>query len=410
MNQVICNKGEYVKIGLEELVKHIVPDSDNKCLIFCNSRSKAQHYCSELESKLNNSSIVCDVIVITGALNKHEKFWRIRILLGSQEFVIDCCFRVGVCTNACNVGIDDSRINYCVRFGLPRDLNTYFQERGRGSRQLGSPSTFVLYVELASYANIVRQILGSCVSDDAISDMSMDELQLTGLNSAISPLAIRARREIASRNASDDDDRPAPRQYDLTPQNKRDIKKRSLQELADVMKFFFLDLGCQHLRGAEYLSLGVLDNENAIGSTGEPCNSCPICCEEWKKMHLPVYREQIVRFFQSSTGRSVLPLPVSDNDPGNLTDILKKRAYWVEWIFDRPFGQIKKRQLDALMLSLIAAGIIRLRQDSSGNFTWDLAWVDSSTPMFILDNVWVGINLHEADRSRTRIVTISDNM
>eukprot|EP00956_Cyclotella_meneghiniana_P045738 scaffold382218_cov76-Cyclotella_meneghiniana.AAC.1 len=85
MKQVICNKGEYVKIGLEELIKNIDADSDNKCLIFCNSRSKAHHYCSELESKLNNGNVVCDVIVITGALNKHEKFWRIRILLGSNS-------------------------------------------------------------------------------------------------------------------------------------------------------------------------------------------------------------------------------------------------------------------------------------------------------------------------------------
>ena len=145
-----------VKKGLEEVVKNIDPQSENKCLIFCNSRSKAHHFCSELESKLNHSSIVCDVIVITGALNKNKKFWRIRIMLGSQnEYVVDCCFRVGVCTNACNVGIDDVRINYCVRFGLPRDLNTFFQERGRGSRQLGSPSTFVLYVELASYVYLV---------------------------------------------------------------------------------------------------------------------------------------------------------------------------------------------------------------------------------------------------------------
>ena len=53
---------------------------------------------------------------------------------------------------------------------------------------------------------------------------------------------------------------------------------------------------------------------------------CPICCEEWQKMHLPVYRDQLVRFFQSSTGRSVLPMPVSDSDPGNLTDIFTEAA------------------------------------------------------------------------------------
>ena len=96
-------------------------------------------------------------------------------------------------------------------------------------------------------------------------------------------------------------------------------------------------------------------------------------------MHLPVYRDQLVRFFQSSTGRSVLPMPVSDSDPGNLTDIfLKLRKYWVEWIFDRLFGQIRKRQLDALTLTLIAADIIRLKHQAS-SFSW--IWPGTMAPI-----------------------------
>eukprot|EP00956_Cyclotella_meneghiniana_P010509 scaffold14627_cov46-Cyclotella_meneghiniana.AAC.1 len=61
---------------------------------------------------------------------------------------------------------------------------------------------------------------------------------------------------------------------ELTPQNKRDIKKRSLQEMADVMSFFFFNKGCQRLRGAEYLSLGVYLIR--ICSTGELCDNCPL--------------------------------------------------------------------------------------------------------------------------------------
>eukprot|EP00956_Cyclotella_meneghiniana_P042472 scaffold248481_cov53-Cyclotella_meneghiniana.AAC.5 len=87
----------------------------------------------------------------------------------------------------------------------------------------------------------------------------------------------------------------------------------------------------------------------------------------------------------------------------------KNRKYWVEWIFDRPHGQIKKRQMDALMLTLIASEIVQLQRDSSGNFKWDLGWVDVSTPLFLSDNVWVAINLFEEDRVRTRIVTVADN-
>ena len=144
MKQAVVNKGEYVKTGLSEVVVNLPHDSDNKVIVFCNSRGKADHFAKELERKLNDAGKKFDVIVITGALNKNEKFWRIRILCGNEEeFVGECSFRAGVFTNACNVGVDDSRINYCVRFGLPRDLNTYLQERGRGSRQPGSLSTFM---------------------------------------------------------------------------------------------------------------------------------------------------------------------------------------------------------------------------------------------------------------------------
>ena len=160
-----------------------------------------------------------------------------------------------------------------------------------------------------------------CGSDvpNATEEMTLQELELTGLNSAISPLAVRARREIALRNK--EDDRPRIDRYDLTPQNKRDIKKQSLKEIADVMSFFFLSKGCQHLRGACYLTFGELDGADSIGSTGEPCDKCPICCKERHQMHLPVYRDQIVRFFQSSTGRSVLPMPVSYHLNISLTSV-----------------------------------------------------------------------------------------
>ena len=146
------------------------------------------------------------------------------------------------------------------------------------------------------------------------------------------------------------------------------------------------------------MSLGVLDNDNAVGSTGEPCDNCPICCKKWQKMHLPIYHEQLVRVFQSSTGRSVLPLPVADNDPGNLTNIIKNRKYWVEWIFDRPHDKSKSD----------SSRIVQLKRDSSGNFKWGLGWVDISTPLFLPNDVWVGENLFEEDRVRTRIVTVAD--
>ena len=95
MFQVICNKGDYVKVGVSGMVDALKADCENKGIIFCNSRAKAGHFGSELERKLNEAKKDFDVIVITGALNKDEKFWRIRIFTGDEnEFVGECSFRL----------------------------------------------------------------------------------------------------------------------------------------------------------------------------------------------------------------------------------------------------------------------------------------------------------------------------
>ena len=41
-------------------------------------------------------------------------------------------FRVLLSTNAANVGIDNNQIHMGIGLDFPRDLNTFFQERGTG--------------------------------------------------------------------------------------------------------------------------------------------------------------------------------------------------------------------------------------------------------------------------------------
>lgn len=96
MFQVICNKGDYVKVVVLGMVDALKADCENKKgIIFCNSRAKAGHFGSELERKLNEAKKDFDVIVITEALNKDEKFWRIRIFTRDEnEFVSECSFRL----------------------------------------------------------------------------------------------------------------------------------------------------------------------------------------------------------------------------------------------------------------------------------------------------------------------------
>ena len=93
--------------------------------------------------------------------------------------------------NAANVGINKSQIALQVRFDWPRDLLTYFQECGRGSRQPGVRSTCVLYADLSSYVFLLCQLVrGSEHTYITVESQSGD---CEGFNSAISPRRLPAR-------------------------------------------------------------------------------------------------------------------------------------------------------------------------------------------------------------------------
>ena len=127
---------------------------------------------------------------------------RIRFFCGIDgEYVADSCFRTLISTNATNVGIDNDHIDLVVRFGLPRDLMTYFQERGRGARQPGSVAECIVYATMSSYVSIMSQILNyNKLTDDT--DATNEELELRGAGSAITPIAKSAQKILENREAS----------------------------------------------------------------------------------------------------------------------------------------------------------------------------------------------------------------
>jgi hypothetical protein len=147
-----------------------------------------------------------------------------------------------------------------VRFDWPHDLLTYFQERGRGSCLLGVRSTCILYADLSSYVFLLCQLVRGSDHTDITIDSQPGECD--GFNSAISPRRPPAR---PTNNSHED--------FALGPTAKKCLQDRCIEELHEVVRFFCLDLGCQHERGEIYLSSGSL---NSITSTTR-CSSCTIC-------------------------------------------------------------------------------------------------------------------------------------
>ena len=149
-------------------------------------------------------------------------------------------------TNVANVGIDKSHIALQVQFDWPRDLLTYFQECGRGSQHAGVRLACVLYADLSSYVFLLRQLVRGSEHRAVIDDNQSGQCE--GFNSAISP------RQAATRQAN-----TSQEDFALRPIAKKRLRDRCFEELLKVLRFFCLDLGCQHERGEIYLSSGYLD-------------------------------------------------------------------------------------------------------------------------------------------------------
>jgi len=94
----------------------------------------------ELEKKLDHKRLLVDVVNINGSLDKIDKFWPFRLFCDDRH-TGHGQFRALVTANTSNVGIDKHSVALQVRFEWPRDLLTYFQERGRGLRCQGEQST-----------------------------------------------------------------------------------------------------------------------------------------------------------------------------------------------------------------------------------------------------------------------------
>ena len=65
-----------------------------------------------------------------------------------------------------------------------------------------------------------------------------------------------------------------------------------------------------------------------------------------------------------------------------VSSVFSSSSYWVEWIFDRAFSGIRKVDVDAVILSLLAAKLVSLGLSKMGVMVWDLVWTDSNTPRY----------------------------
>ncbi len=378
----ICNPGDYVKLGLGDVVDFLRNDASKSVVLFCNSRSLALKLTQSLESKLNSALLSnADVLVVHGKQSLTDKIYRTRIFCeeGGGEELEDMSFRCLIGTSAINVGIDKRKVARQKRCEFPRDLPTLFQERSRGSREKGAASTWTGYFDLASLQYLRQQLYQSRADGEGEMPVNVERI---GFNSMVTPLKVKAAR-LADR----------PKQlpsYTSRAQNKKN-RARARQELNDVLSFIGLNRGCMHCRSEVYLHSGVLDKEEAGVSLVDgrsPCvTQCAICTGEWDEYFLPVSKKHVREFFRSGAGREY-PMTVCPKIA--VSHHLWVDGYWKEKIFDRK-SRVKRVNVDALFISLIAAGMIDIER-SREQLRWNLIRDGNDQPIVDDDNKWGGIN------------------
>ena len=93
--------------------------------MFLGSKRQFHRVTDETKRKLNEALSNADVIHVHGLLDKHEKFWFVRIFC-AQLCVAELGAQIIVGTAAVNAGIDNKAVNLVVNMGFTCDLCTYF--------------------------------------------------------------------------------------------------------------------------------------------------------------------------------------------------------------------------------------------------------------------------------------------
>ena len=384
---------DYVKKDLNQVVQFLEANPTRCVCIFVNSRGLSHKLVSDLEKKLDASNVQVDVVHIHGHLDRFEKFYFTRIYC-SDIIVPDFNPNVLVGTSAINVGIDNHRVDFIMRIGWPRDLFTFFQEKGRGSRETGSPSKCVVLADIRSYIDTLWSIFQGAKNHKANDVEPMNPIQ--GFNSAIKT------------STQKNDALPAPTpttkndKYKLCSSMRRKLELRQLLEFHQVVHFHCLDNGCMQRRAEWIMSSGKYETPP---HDTDPCEtSCAICTREWHKFFLPVYASSVADFFDSSSVRDKLPLVATHN---SLTDLLWKESSWINLIFDKSKNSIGKFNVESLLLQLISAKMIVVTYKNNNiiynvNRVRDQINQHREIPLYHSSDAWKGIHTYN-EETRPRV-------
>ena len=228
------------------LFSHLKENPDASAFIFVNFRSECEIVSKAIEEIIIASHLPFDHLVVHGNQDKHEKFGYISLFNGSLSMP-DFTAQILISTAAANTGIDKDTIEIVLRKGMPRDLITLFQERGRNARQAGMLGAYYIYTSWSWFITLLLSMLlplNNTTNDSTPAD----------INSANVTFYSRARELQANQQTQSTSETP------LTRNQIHDSVVQAYANLVDVLNLNCLTvLGCFHTRTEWFMKWGFLE-------------------------------------------------------------------------------------------------------------------------------------------------------
>ncbi len=386
-----CSTNPY-QIGINKVKDLFTKTENTTACMFATLESKSKKLHEQLEKSLNAANFKGNVIHICGSMDKHTKFTMLQLL---NERLDKFNLRGMVSTGAANTGIDLSNVVLVVRCGVPPNLLTFVQERGRLARETCGSGNFLL---IGNIASVIEQLW--LIHNPAMKQREDDEdsPSLRGMNSAL----VRESNDNRSSDEPTHEEKLRREEEKYKPSSEQLAlnRQRSLKMLSDVLQFLFLDKGCQSAILEHYLAYGVLREADP---DIDPCkDSCPICMKKkngqrhWDSIFYKMNKQQLVSFLESRIIQDAFPLKAERD---SLTNLLWKANDWKGKIFRMPAKKIAMHVVESAFLQLIAAEIIVAEYDRSSK---ELKWILNRVKVegtdilcYKIDDYWDGINLFE---------------
>jgi superfamily II DNA helicase RecQ len=305
LNFAVSLHGEVFGPMFKEVESVLKANQTNKVLLYTNTKQSAEDVLLKRSETLLSSLEGCgDAIPLTGSTGLMMKNWLINLFSGETESDV-ANLRIVLATSAANCGVSSNFCRYTPRLSTPPNMYDLMQEMGRLNR-------------------------------DGKERVPSDKYHIFLSIPLYVNIYLRIMRE-----------------------KKEEERAIQLKSLMEVLRFLLLPTECYHL------TLELFFGDPAVPVPTLPCGrrfTCGTQCSYCRRDHLdfttPFYRSRLVHFLSTS---------VFLEGPASVATLIKMLGDNKKSYFPAGYSTLPRGKIHALVLQLIAAGILSLKINTTAS-------------------------------------------